>query len=51
VHLRGVSEHFVERLSAAQLCAVAEALGPLGRDMPETRLTRPKANQSGKLER
>jgi DNA-binding MarR family transcriptional regulator len=51
VHLRGVSRHFVERLSPAQLCAVAEALGPLGRDMPETQLTRPKANQSGKLER
>jgi DNA-binding MarR family transcriptional regulator len=34
VHLRGIREHFSKRLSPAQLAAVAEALEPLGRDMP-----------------
>jgi len=34
VHLRGIREHFSKRLSPAQLEAVAEALEPLGRDMP-----------------
>ena len=34
VHLRGIREHFSKRLSSAQLAAVAEALEPLGRDMP-----------------
>jgi DNA-binding MarR family transcriptional regulator len=34
VHLRGIREHFSKRLSAAQLAAVADALEPLGRDMP-----------------
>jgi DNA-binding MarR family transcriptional regulator len=34
VHLRGIREHFTKRLSAAQLAAVADALEPLGRDMP-----------------
>jgi DNA-binding MarR family transcriptional regulator len=51
VHLRGVRKHFVERLSPAQLCAVADALGPLGQDMPEGRLAKPVRNQSSKLER
>jgi DNA-binding MarR family transcriptional regulator len=34
VHLRGIREHFSKHLSAAQLEAVADALEPLGRDMP-----------------
>ena len=34
VHLRGIREYFSGRLSATQLEAVAEALEPLGRDMP-----------------
>jgi len=34
IHLRGIREHFSKRLSPAQLTAVAEALEPLGRDMP-----------------
>jgi DNA-binding MarR family transcriptional regulator len=34
VHLRGIREHFSKHLSPAQLAAVAEALEPLGRDMP-----------------
>jgi DNA-binding MarR family transcriptional regulator len=34
VHLRGIHQHFSKHLSAAQLAAVAEALEPLGRDMP-----------------
>jgi DNA-binding MarR family transcriptional regulator len=34
VHLRGIREHFSKRLSPAQLAAVADALEPLGRDMP-----------------
>jgi DNA-binding MarR family transcriptional regulator len=34
VHLRGIREHFGKRLSAAQLSAVAEALEPLGRELP-----------------
>ena len=34
VHLRGIREHFSRHLSPAQLAAVAEALEPLGRDMP-----------------
>ena len=34
VHLRGIREHFSKRLSPAQLEAVAEALEPLGCDMP-----------------
>lgn len=34
IHLRGIREHFSKRLSAAQLAAVADALEPLGRDMP-----------------
>lgn len=34
VHLRGIRRHFTKQLSAAQLVAVAEALEPLGRDMP-----------------
>ncbi|TME80184.1 MAG: hypothetical protein E6I43_13625 [Chloroflexi bacterium] len=32
VHLRGIREHFGKRLSAAQLSAVADALGTLARD-------------------
>jgi DNA-binding MarR family transcriptional regulator len=36
IHLEGIREHFGKRLSAAQLAAVAEALEPLGRDMPPT---------------
>jgi DNA-binding MarR family transcriptional regulator len=51
VHLRGVRRHFVERLSPIQLGAVAEALEPLGEDMPRPRLTKPNGNQSGKLDR
>jgi DNA-binding MarR family transcriptional regulator len=34
IHLRGIREHFSKHLSPAQLEAVAEALEPLGRDMP-----------------
>jgi len=34
IHLRGIREHFSKHLSPAQLTAVAEALEPLGRDMP-----------------
>jgi DNA-binding MarR family transcriptional regulator len=34
VHLKGIHEHFSRHLSPAQLEAVAEALEPLGRDMP-----------------
>src|SRR3982074_1575771 len=34
VHLRGIREHFSKRLSPAHLAAIAEALEPLGRDMP-----------------
>ena len=34
VHLQGIREHFSKRLSPAQLVAVAEALEPLGRDLP-----------------
>jgi DNA-binding MarR family transcriptional regulator len=34
IHLRGIREHFSKHLSPAQLAAVAEALEPLGRDMP-----------------
>ena len=34
VHLRGIREHFSKHLSATQLEAVADALEPLGRDMP-----------------
>jgi DNA-binding MarR family transcriptional regulator len=34
VHLKGIREHFSKRLSPTQLVAVAEALEPLGRDMP-----------------
>jgi DNA-binding MarR family transcriptional regulator len=34
VHLRGIRQHFSKRLSPAQLAAVADALEPLGRDMP-----------------
>ena len=34
VHLKGIREHFGQRLSAAQLGAVAEALEPLGREPP-----------------
>jgi DNA-binding MarR family transcriptional regulator len=46
-----VRRHFVERLSPIQLGAVAEALEPLGEDMPRPRLTKPNGNQSGKLDR
>jgi DNA-binding MarR family transcriptional regulator len=35
VHLRGISKHFAQRLSPAQLVAIAEALEPLGQDMPD----------------
>ena len=35
VHLRGVSKHFAQRLSRTQLTAIAEALEPLGQDMPD----------------
>ena len=34
VHLKGIREHFSKHLSPAQLEAIAEALEPLGRDMP-----------------
>src|SRR6266478_6461180 len=34
IHLRGIREHFSKHLSPAQLAALAEALEPLGRDMP-----------------
>jgi len=34
VHLRGIRQHFSKHLSPAQLAAVADALEPLGRDMP-----------------
>ncbi len=34
VHFRGIREHFGKRLSVAQLSAVTEALGPLGREIP-----------------
>jgi len=51
VHLRGVGRHFVERLSPDQLAAVAEALEPLGEDMPKPRLAKPNGKQSGKLDR
>src|SRR3981081_1228639 len=34
VHRGGMREYFSKRLSPAQLAAVAEALEPLGRDMP-----------------
>src|SRR6267143_1876274 len=34
VHLRGIREHFSSHLTPTQLEAVAEALEPLGRDMP-----------------
>lgn len=33
VHLSGIRQHFGKRLTTTQLCAVAEALEPLGRDM------------------
>lgn len=51
VHLRGVRRHFVERLSPTQLRAIAEALTPLGQDMPQALTAKPIANQSGKLDR
>jgi len=51
VHLRGVSKHFAERLSAAQLTAIADALEPLGQDMPTVRAAKVNGSQSGKLER
>jgi DNA-binding MarR family transcriptional regulator len=35
-HLRGVREHVVDRLTPAQLDAIAEALGPLTADCTET---------------
>jgi len=34
IHLKSVHEHFGRRLSPAQLAAVADALEPLGQDMP-----------------
>ena len=34
VHLRGVRQHLIDRLSPRQLAAIAEALGPLGVDCP-----------------
>ena len=34
VHLRGVRQHLIDHLSAAQLRAIAEALGPLGLECP-----------------
>jgi DNA-binding MarR family transcriptional regulator len=34
IHLRGIREHFSKHLSPTQLEAVADALEPLGRDMP-----------------
>ncbi len=34
-HLRGVREHYVDRLDPAQLAAVAEALGPLADRCPD----------------
>ncbi len=34
IHLRGIREHFSKHLSPRQLEAVADALEPLGRDMP-----------------
>jgi len=51
VHLRGVRRHFVERLSPIQLGAVAEALEPLGEDMPRPRFAKLVGNQWGKLGR
>lgn len=44
VHLRGVSKHFAQRLSPAQLIAVAEALEPLGQDMPDVPNAKSLAN-------
>jgi hypothetical protein len=34
VHLRGVRRHLIDHLTAKQLAAIAEALGPLGVDCP-----------------
>jgi len=34
VHLRGVRQHLIDRLNPRQLAAIADALGPLGRDCP-----------------
>ena len=34
VHLRGVRQHLIDHLTAKQLAAIAEALGPLGVDCP-----------------
>ena len=34
VHLRGVRHHLIDHLTPAQLRAIAEALGPLGLDLP-----------------
>jgi DNA-binding MarR family transcriptional regulator len=44
VHLRGVSKHFAQRLSPAQLVAVAEAFEPLGQDMPKVAGAKALAN-------
>ncbi|HEY8678169.1 MAG TPA: MarR family transcriptional regulator [Candidatus Dormibacteraeota bacterium] len=50
VHLRGVSKHFAERLSADQLIAVADALEPLGQDMPRPRVAKSNGAKSAKLD-
>src|SRR3954451_22380783 len=34
VHLRGVRQHLIDHLSPAQMRAIAEALGPLGLNLP-----------------
>jgi len=49
VHLRGVRRHFVERLSADQLTAVAEALEPLGQEMPQPQRAQNNGRRSAKL--
>ncbi|MDQ6885141.1 MAG: MarR family transcriptional regulator [Candidatus Dormibacteraeota bacterium] len=49
VHLRGVRRHFVDRLSADQLAALAEALEPLGRYTPQPLGAKVGGRQSAKL--
>jgi DNA-binding MarR family transcriptional regulator len=51
VHLGGIREHFVKRLSAAQLAAVAEALGPLGRREPGPRVSSPGQTPTRRTDR
>jgi DNA-binding MarR family transcriptional regulator len=51
IHLRGVRTHFAERLSPAHLVAIAEALEPLGRDIPQPQGPASTRTHSAKLDR